>query len=97
MDIEYKDLDHIGPYTVAEVERALAETYDVPEVMNRTQYIHFADRVGLHRVLHGRPNEIIHRDKLAREVTRHLNYHMIKGDLPPEPEDTEETDGKVWM
>lgn len=95
--MDYKDLDRPGlPYSVADVEKALEETYEVPEVMNRVQYVHFAGRFGLHRVLHGRPDELILRSKLTREVTRHLNYHMLKGDLPALPEDTEESPDKVW-
>lgn len=95
-EISYKDLDTHGHYCVAEVEESLATQYGVPAFMNRKQYVHFAGLVGLRRVLHNRPNELIGRDKLAREVTRHLNYHMLKGDLPERPSDDEEK-GSVWM
>ena len=97
MDIAYKDLDHIGPYSVQEVEDTLASAYGVPELMKRAQYVHFASRVGLHRVLHrGTEKDLIDRSKFAREVTRHLNYHVVKGDLNIDGIDKEETNGKVW-
>jgi hypothetical protein len=95
--MDYKDLDQPGlPFSVADVEKALEETYEVPEVMNRTQYVYFAGRFGLHRVLHGRPDELILRSKFAREVTRHLNFHELKGDLVDASADTEETNGRFW-
>lgn len=98
--VNYKDLDHTGPYTVEDIEAMLIESYNVTTTfIDRRRYVEIAKGAGLHRVLHGRPNELIERAKLAREITRHLNYHMLKGDLPKLPEDTEEKteSGRVWM
>lgn len=95
--IAYKDLDQNGHYSVQEVEETLAKQYGVPVVMTRTQYVHFAKEVGLHRVLHGRPEELIFRDKFAREVTRHLNWSMLKADSRPEQGGEETTElGRFW-
>lgn len=95
--ISYHDLDHVGPYKVSEVESALATEYGLPALMNRVEYVHFAKQVGLRRVLHNRPGELIGRDKLAREVTRHLNYHTLKDTERPENDGQEESTGRVWM
>ena len=95
--ISYKDLDTHGHYCVAEVEETLATQYGVPVLMTRVQYVYFAKAVGLHRVLHNRPDELIGRDKFAREVTRHLNWNMLKSDDRPERDGEETTEsGRFW-
>jgi hypothetical protein len=95
--VSYKDLDSHGHYSVHEVEQTLATQYGVPALMNRVQYVHFAKQVGLHRVLHNRPDELIDRAKFAREVTRHLNWSMLKAEERPEQGGEETTEsGRFW-
>jgi len=78
VEIDYKDLDHTGPNRVEDVEAGMEEL-GVPLVMTRAQYVHWAEKLGLHRVVNERnKRDTIIRGKLAREVTRHLNYHDLK-------------------
>jgi hypothetical protein len=95
--ISYKDLDQAGHFCVAEVEEVLATQYGVPVLMKREQYVNFAAKLGMHRVLHNRPDELIDRAKFAREVTRHLNWHMLKdGDRPEQDGEEVSADGRFW-
>jgi hypothetical protein len=95
--IAYKDLDHGGHYSIAEVENTLATQYGVPVLMTRIQYVHFASQFGMHRVLRNRPDELIDRAKFTREVTRHLNWHYLKDEDRPEQEGEELNEsGRFW-
>ena len=97
IEISYKDLDTHGHFSVQDVEKVLIEQHNVPVIMTRVQYVHYAKTImGLHRVLHNRPDELIGRDKLAREFTRHLNWNYLHPDDRPQQQDDDEKTERFW-